>query len=162
MQIGTTTSKNVLYLLVGIVVLLLLVVVLGQRGVRGPGQEDEEGLSRPSALERTINQDARTLLQSFPADFPREEGVRYLNSFIYVPANSVEQQLTLEYVSGKSLAENFLSFKNFLAAQGYTITNEISEGDRGFYYANKAGNDLILKFDLENNQVKVNATYVKR
>lgn len=164
MQTGNITKNALLILGLAAVALVIFFIVSGrQAGL--PGQKvlkPEEDFSKPYKEERVVKQEAQATLSAFPEGFPVEAGAQNTGSYKYVPALSLEQQSTIEYVSKKSLTDNAKIFKDFLTLKGYTISNEVSEKGLGFYYATKDNNDLSIKIEEKNGQVTVSASYLRR
>lgn len=158
-------SKNSLVAVIVIVLLLVGVIIFNARqpfsqpSSQTPSSED---LSKPSSQERVIQAEAPSLLSGFPAGFPKEEEVNYPQSYKYIPANSLEQQSTVEYVSQKTLAENGKTFRDYLASAGFNVSNKNETANLLFYYATKDNNDLSIRIEQKNGQVTVSASYLKR
>lgn len=155
--------------LVTLIVILAVVVVIavalkgGKRGGQQAGNNKQSAdLSKPAPKERVVKQEAAATLAAFPQGFPVEEAAQTSDSFKYVPANSTEQQSTVEYVSLKSLAENGKSFKDFMDKNGYKISNKVEQDNLLFYYGSKDSNDLSVKIQSAEGKVTVSASFLKR
>jgi len=146
-----------------VVVLVIALVWLGrtQFGV-APEPKPGEDLSKPADQERVVKEDAEVILSAFPSGFPVEAGAQTSDSYKYIPAKSLEQQSTLEYVSQKSLTENAKIFRDYLSKAGFQISNKTELPDLMFYYAQKGTEDLSVKIKTQDEKVSVSASYLRR
>ena|SRR3990167_11134161 len=158
--------KSLLTFLAVIVVGLLIALIVSERGPETATDQEEQKTTEEEIqvqdTERVIEQESETTLSAFPEGFPVEAAASNSSGFKYIPANSVSQQSTVEYVSQMTLAENGKTFKDYLAAAGYEMVNKLEEADILFYYATKDNNDLSIKIDSKDNVVTVSASYLKR
>ncbi len=157
----TTKQNKSLFSLVGIVILLLAVVFFAQIPKRLSQNGSKEDLNKPSAKPSIVEENPQIILAAFPKGFPLEGGVTTSASFRYVPAQSEENQSTLEYVSKKSLLENGRIFRDYLAKSDFKVVNKIEEPKLLFYYARREGDDLSIKIEEQNQKVLVSASYLK-
>lgn len=154
-------KRNEIIAIVAVVVVAGLVWLGNSQFGKKPQLEDDLQKTVPEA--RVIKQDAQTTLSAFPAGFPVEEGAQNTDSYKYIPASSLEQQSTLDYVSKKSLADNARIFRDYLSKSGFAISNRVEEPDLVFYYATKGAEDLSIKIKISQEQeVSVSASYLRR
>lgn len=148
-----------------IMLAILLAVWLGSKvrlPGRLPGKTPAESERPRVKTEQIIKQNVQTTLSAFPGGFPAEEGIANSSGYKYIPANSLNEQSTLEYVSAKSLTENKQIFTEFLTKNGFEIVNRIDQPNLVFLYAKKEQNDLSVKIEARNQQIMVSANYLKR
>jgi hypothetical protein len=152
-------------ILIAVAVVLLGAVLFWSSRDSGPGGSENDtpvDMTKPSDEARVIKQDLEAVLSGFPEGFPVEPGAYNTDSFQYVPANSLEQQSTVQYISKKTLRENEFIFSEFLEEAGFEIANELIETNEVFLYATKDSNDLSIKIDEADGVVKVVASYLKK
>lgn len=159
-------KKHVFFVVILILALAILIGILGKAGkseqLEKKSPDPKADLTKPYQEVRVVKEDTKSVLSAFPAGFPAEAGVENKDSFKYVPANSTQQQSTVEYVSSQSLAENTKAFSTYLTANGYTITNKLEQGSLVFYYGTKADSDLSVKLEDKDGKVLVTASYLKK
>ena len=157
-------NRNKIIIIAAIV--LVLLIVLWANSPRQPANTNttiqQEDLTKASDEVRVVNTPTDEIVKEFPLAFPFEENFTSSNSFKYVPAQSLEQQSTLEYTSQKTLAQNRTAFTNYLQTAGFEILNKIESSDELFYYATKDNNDLTISVRLDDNGLKVGLSYLKR
>lgn len=159
----TEETKKTALITAAVAVAILVVWLLSGGTKMSPngGSGAKNDLSKPSEKERVVRQEAAVSITAFPSGFPVGAGAAG-SGFKYVPANSTEQQSTLEYVSAKSLKENETIFKDYLAASSFKIVNKLEDSKSAFYYATKDNNDLSIRIAQSDGQVTVTASYLKR
>lgn len=157
-------KKNTLILVVALVAVLIVALLVAQQRPSDNRKRDNKttDLNTPADKDRVVKGDLQSILKAFPESFPVEAGAQQKDSFKYIPANSLEQQSTVEYVSQKSLAENGKIFREYLNSASFKIINKIEKPNLLFYYATREGNDLSVKIEAINQGVIVSATYLKR
>lgn len=155
-------KKEVLLLVVGLVVILVVAILVTSPRQSPTPSVLEDQSQAVSPEERVIKQEASQVMSAFPAGFPFEEEMTSSDSYKYIPANSKEQQSTINYVSQKTLAENAKIFKAYLEEAGFKITNKVEEKSQYFYYAAKDNSDLSILVQQKNDQVTVSLSYLKR
>ena len=89
-----------------LVIVLLLSVIFYSSYTPQPGIEiDQKGdLTKTSPTERVIKHDIDVVLAAFPAGFPAGSEIQQASAYKYIPADSLEQQATIEYTSQRSFA----------------------------------------------------------
>ncbi|OGE78953.1 MAG: hypothetical protein A2751_00215 [Candidatus Doudnabacteria bacterium RIFCSPHIGHO2_01_FULL_46_14] len=159
-------KRNTLIILaLAVAVLIILLFIAANKSDKGSqpvSVSKKDNLDQPYETERVVKQNTEASLSAFPQGFPVEAGAQAGDSYKYVPANSVEQQSTVQYTSNKSLEENGKIFRDYLAAAGFTIVNKLERADKLFYYASKDNNDLSVTISSIDGAVTVSATYLKR
>ena|SRR3989344_4101345 len=155
-------NKNILIIIVVLVLILLGAIWFRSNDGMDSDTQTATNEETPQPTERVMQSDAKTTLSAFPDGFPVESGISQSSGFKYIPANSLEQQSTVEYVSQKSLAENQTAFKAYLEASGFKTVNEAEDAQSAFYYATKDNNDLSVRIILKDGTVTVTASYLKR
>lgn len=76
----------------------------------------------------------------FPADIPIEEGVKAEQSY---SLNYVGQkQLTIVFISTKTVKENYAFYADFLAKQGWNVSNKFESPKLSSLYGTKESNDI--------------------
>lgn len=131
--------------------------------VETPAPVPEQPKAEPETpTAHVVAQEAPAVLAAFPTGFPAEAGIENSRGYKFIPANSTNQQTTLDYISQKSLAENTEIFTNYLAQNGFSIVNKVELPNLVFLYATKDNNDLSLKMDEQGGIVTVSATYLTR
>ncbi|TSC54974.1 MAG: hypothetical protein LiPW30_440 [Parcubacteria group bacterium LiPW_30] len=76
----------------------------------------------------------------FPADIPIEEGVKTEQSY---SLNYVGQkQLTIVFISTKTVKENYAFYADFLAKQGWNVSNKFESPKLSSLYGTKESNDI--------------------
>lgn len=103
-----------------------------------------------------------TILAAFPSGFPVEAQAIALKSYRLIPANSLENQYTLEYLSRLTAADNSRMFKAYLRDAGFSLTGSTDQTNQTFLYATKDRNDLSIVIVKQNDQVRVTASYLIR
>lgn len=152
--------QNKLITIITLLAAALLLVVIFQKPSSKQPHSTITDSGEPQQTERVLGQDPSVVLAAFPPGFPAEAGQS--TGMKYLPANSTEQQHTLEYESVKTVASNQEIFSKYFTSPGFTILNEDVKSDSVFYYATKDGNDLSVRIWSEQGKVKVTASYLKR
>ena len=151
-------KKNVIIAAVLILAVAITVVLVQQTKKPKPPEVAKTNDNEP----QVIKEDAAAILKALPQDLPIEEGLTATDSYKYIPAQSKEQQSTLEYISKKSFTENVKVFKDYLASKKYNISNKTEQPNLAFFYGTKDNNDLLIKIENKDNQVNVSISYLKR
>ncbi len=159
MEKNKSIALGVLALLV--VLLVLIVASSKQEYSKAPG-ETQQDLSKISPEVRVVEGDQRSILSSFPAGFPVEQQWNFLKGYRTIPANALESQYTVEYISNLSVSENAKIFKNYLQNAGFQISSAVQQSNHVSYYATKDNNDLSVVIVKQNDQVTVTASYLVR
>ena len=126
-----------------------------------PGEQGSDSL-KPAKEVRVMKEDPGKTLAAFPAGFPAEAGAQGSGAYKYIPANSIEQQSTVEYVSQKTLTENAEAFLGYFNKAGFTVTNKSENSDLVFYYAQKGSEDMSVTIKRTDGKVSVSASYLTR
>lgn len=157
--------NTIIIVVLAVAAAVIWLIVAGNKGNEASTPapiNKKDDLAQPYETERVVKQNTQAILSAFPDGFPVEAGVESTNSYKYVPANSTEQQSTIEYTSQKSLADNGKIFKDFLTASGFEIINEQTQGKNVFYYGKKDTSDLSILIRELTDSVTVSASYLKR
>lgn len=162
-------KKGSLWAIFALVVLVLILLLLSGGGflsrIRETNQIDpKDDLTQPYSEERQFEEPASELVTDFPSGFPFEQGVEFSQAYKYIPANSLEQQSTLSYISELSLQDNVDRFEQFFEDNQYDIiTDDFSDGVQ-FYFATKPENDISILLETSNSSdtVSVIVTNLKK
>lgn len=158
------TSKNLILAIVGVAVVLGILIFYSGNKQPGPATTANPAtdLTRKSDKPRVVHADVKGILMTFPADFPVEAGAETTTGYKYVPANSLQQQSTLEYVSKKSLAENGKIFTSYFRKAAFKISNKVEQPSLLIYYGTKDQSVLTVKIQGLSGKVMVSASYVAK
>lgn len=156
--------KNLVFAIGAVAVVLGILIFYSGDNQFGqkPSVNPEADLTHKFAKPRVLHSDVKGVITSFPADFPLEAGVKISQSYKYVPANSLQQQATLDYLSKKTLAENGKIFTAYLKKSGYQMLNTMEKPNLLFRYGTKDGSDLSIRLAKAGDQVLVSASYLRR
>jgi hypothetical protein len=83
----------------------------------------------------------------FPTDIPIEKGVKVEQSY---GLNYVGQkQLTIVFLSAKTVKENYSLYSNFLTKQGWSVSNKYESANVSSLYGTKESNDINITIVAE-------------
>ena len=157
-------KKNIL-IAGGVVALLVIAVIIFGKPTTNNFQSNLGNVSKedmtPQNTERVIQADTKTVLSGFPDGFPAEKETAE-NSYRYIPANSTEQQYTLQYESQKTLAENEKIFKDYFTSAGFQIVNKQESATDAFYYGTRDNSDLSILISSRDGKISISASYLAR
>ncbi len=156
-------TKKLLITLIGIIAVLVVVVGLSRN--KAPNlseQESDTTLNTPTAEPRVVKTESTVIAKEFPEGFPVEVTAQGSEGYTYIPANSVEQQSTLEFTSQKSVEENGKIYFDFINISGFKIVNSVEKKDLVFFYATKDENDLSITIKQGIGGTIVSVSYLKR
>lgn len=78
----------------------------------------------------------------FPTDIPIEKGVRVEQS--YGLSYAGQKQLTIVFLSAKTVKENYVLYANFLKKQNWSISNTYESTKISSLYGTKESNDINI------------------
>ena len=156
---GRAKQKGIIWGAAAIVLLLVLAFVFSQTGndSNTPDGNNVNQSSEPQISE----QSAEETLSAFPEGFPIEAGGGE-SGYRYVPANSSQQQSTIEYVSTQTFSQTAAVFENYLEENEFSIINRVDEPDFAFFYATKDGNGLSITLQEIDGETKVSVSYLRK
>ncbi len=103
------------------------------------------------------------VISNFPAGLILEQDAVVSQSYSVSYVNDDLSQPVVEYTSKKNLAENIQMFKEYLTANGWSITHEasIAETPVTFFYAKKEKEQVNITFAPQaDGALKINIAYV--
>lgn len=100
--------------------------------------------STPVEIESGKTDFGTSVPNGFPTDIPIEEGAQVEESYGYDDAG--QKQLTLVFLSNKTVEQNFILYKDFLTKQKWNISNEYEGEKVSSLYATK--DDLYYSNDI--------------
>ena len=153
--------RTSLLTILALAVIGLLAVLLIPRGQAPSGGPDGKGEIRAQKTERVLAQNADLTSSAFPSGFPTEAGAS-ASSYKYIPANSTEQQFTVQWGSKKSMGENAKIFSDYFTAAGFNVVNKATPPDQVFYYATRDNDVLSVLVQRTSGTSQVSATYLLR
>jgi hypothetical protein len=131
-----------------VVVAVAAVVILGYRA-------QPTATSALKSVEiRTV--DATKLPERFPTDIPLEAGATTTYNYNAVNANG-EYQSSREFISKKSVAQNFSFYQTALKNAGWSITAAVNDtaNRQEIIFATKGLNSLNVRIYVKGGQVRV-------
>lgn len=152
-------SKKVI--LVIILIVLLAVVILVVTGMNKatpapqPVKSSQTNVTTAPAPVKLTEVDKTKLPDRFPADVPIEAGATITLNYNAVNAKGLFQA-SREFVSKKSMADNFTLYQKALTASGWTITSAMDQPNQKIILATKGANNLNIRIYTDpTGQVKV-------
>ena len=128
-------------ILIGVMALAAVVVVsvFLYAPKTGP-QGSSEVETAPGSQEPTRTDFGTSAPADFPADIPIEEGVKAEQSYSLNYAG--QKQLTIVFLSAKTVEENYALYADFLAAQGWVVSNKYESPKLSSLYGTKDSSDI--------------------
>jgi len=111
-----------------------------------------------SDKDQAVVEDVKQAASAFPAGLPVEAGADKTTSYVYVPANTLDGQSVISYVSKKTVEENKVVFSEFLVKNGYGFMNKIETPAMVNYLATKGASQLGVVIMLQGKDVTVRLT----
>lgn len=115
---------------------------------------NKEAVVQPPIAVPQTNVDVAKLPERFPSDVPLEAGAEVTSNYTAVNAKGLYQS-TREFVSKKTLAENFALYQSALKQAGWTITQSIDDAAQKVILATKSGSSLTIRIYTVGSDVKV-------
>lgn len=139
MDIQPTTSNKKKFLIPAVLIVVFIFTVLAVVQKRNvPSQsvaEIEQVVQEPQKTDFGIN-----MPTDFPADIPVENGVKVEQSYSLNYAG--QKQLTIVFLSTKTVKENYALYAGFLKEQNWTISNKYESVKLSSLYGTKESNDI--------------------
>jgi|GEM_PF-6717272 len=110
-------------------------------------QHDVPSIKVGSISEPQKTEFGTTLPTDFPADVPIEKGIKVNQSYRldYVG----QQQLTIVFLSTKTVKENYTLYSDFLKKQSWIISNKYESPKLSSLYATKGSNDINVTISAD-------------
>ena len=111
----------------------------------------------------TTAADGKTV-SNFPDELMLEQDAAIKQSFSLADKSTGVNQPVVQYVSKRSLSENVVAYRNYLANNGWAISHEANpaENPTYFYASNKDGAQLNITFVESAGQVSVSIAYANK
>ena len=138
---------------VGVAVVVIVIIVWAVTKFYQPKQQAE---TLPSPVFASQGQ----LVPQFPKDLILDSNAAVSDSYS-VNYSSSTDQYTAEFDSSSSMASLYTSYKQYLPANGWTITNDMTRytNSRGLYASN-ASSDVAVGIVSQGDGARVTITYL--
>lgn len=150
-----------------ILIILLVVVAVTAAGylvfsknqgvkepINSPNQTQDQSKNQIPAQPEKVKVEMQTVAKNelpkdFPADIPLEAGAEIIFNFNATKANG-EFQASREFISKKTVAENYAFYQNALKENGWDITNTEENASAGsLIFAEKINNKLNIRIYID-------------
>jgi len=130
-------KKKFLTLIVLVVVIIFVVLVVNQKRNVAPTPTPQvaELSQEPQKIDFGTN-----MPTDFPTDIPVEKGVKVEQSYSLNYAG--QKQLTIVFLSTKTVKENYTLYADFLKKQNWNISNKYESANVSSLYGTKESNDI--------------------
>ena len=134
------SHKKIINIIVGIIAIAILVtfVLYKQYGTQAPATVMEQKVATSTEPKKT-EFDANEPVD-FPTDIPVEKGIKFEQS--YSLDYKGQKQLTIVFLSAKTIKENFTLYSNFLKKQNWNLSKEYEGTEVSSLYGTKESNDI--------------------
>ena len=147
-------------LVLGVIILLLIAAAasLWFRRQAAPSSRQPEPVAKTSTSTPVVqhNVDTAQLPEQFPSDIPLEQGAKITLNYNAVNAKGM-YQASREFISAKSLDQNFEFYQRVLKQNGWMITQTLDDPTRHqkIILATKGANNLNIRVYLDSGVTKV-------
>lgn len=154
-------KKSIIVIIILVVVAIAAVAYSMSKGtktadqVKAPISKKQPAPEQPKKVEVT-NVETTKLPDRFPADIPVEQGA--IITYNYNAINAAGKfQASREFISKKTMDENFTFYQDTLKKAGWTVSSAIDDTahTQKIILASKGGNSLNIRIYTDNGKVKV-------
>lgn len=148
--------KNTIDILIGVMALAAIILMVSAFYAYKDSNPASPASSEGSA---TVSQEpAKTdfgtdVPADFPTNIPLEKGVTVEQSY---SLNYVGQkQLTIVFLSAKTVKENYALYESFLAKEGWTVSNKYESSKLSSLYGTKESNEMNVTISEKSSSAPV-------
>lgn len=133
--------KNIIAILIGVMALAMIVVAGIYVYYPEVAPIESPEVETITVSEEPVKTDFGTSVPTdFPTNIPIEEGVKAEQSYSLNYAG--QKQLTIVFASAKTVKENYALYTDFLAKEGWTVSNKYESPKLSSLYGIKGSDDI--------------------
>ena len=126
-------------------VILVAVIIVFQYKQQNNDQSQSQETAQATKQTEPVSEPRKTdfganMPTDFPTDIPVENGVKVEQSYRLDYAG--QKQLTIVFLSDKTVEENYSLYADFLKKQGWTVSNKYESPALSSLYGTKESNDI--------------------
>lgn len=147
--------RNIISILIGVMTLAAIVVAaLYWYGLRATVTPESPEVETTTISEEPVKTDFGVKAPTdFPTDIPIEEGVKAEQSY---SLNYVGQkQLTIVFLSAKTVKENYARYADYFAKAGWSVSNTYESPKLSSLYGTKGSDDLNVTISEKSSDAAV-------
>lgn len=153
-------TKTITSIIIIIVILIIGYILIAKYQGLKPNELSNSNDKSTVLIENTALVDGKLLApQGFPAGFPIEEG-NVLESATAKYPDQGAKQLSVSYLSSKTVAEKYAEYKAYMTKEGYEITEGDSDSAVRTLFGTKVDVNLSVVMSVQDGKTFVQLGYL--